>query len=215
MAQLYWPFDPSIINYGFGYPPGYGGFHNGIDFPVSQGTELRATVSGTIRNVDAGQVDGAGVDIMTPDGWKVRSWHVSQFLKPHGSWVEAGEVFALSGGARGTWGAGNSTGAHLHWGVATDGRDGWVDPAGLNPMPFVTPQPVPVVRGKVEDMNLCHVPQPDGTLKFVLFNEAFYLEFVGQEAANAFASQIGGNSAGVSQSFLELVKAQVAKNQGK
>jgi hypothetical protein len=81
--------------------------------------------------------------------------------------------------------------------------------------PNSQPQPFIPNNSKVEDMNLCHVPQPDGTLKFVLFNEAFYLEFVGQEAANAFATQIGGNSAGVSQSFLDLIKAQVAKNQGK
>lgn len=139
MATLYWPFDPSRINYGYGYPPGYGGYHNGIDFGVSQGTELRATASGTVRNVDAGTVDGAGVDIITSDGWKVRMWHVSAFLVPNGSQVEAGQVVALSGGARGTWGAGNSTGAHLHWGVATDGRNGWVDPAGLNPQNFGEP----------------------------------------------------------------------------
>jgi len=136
MAELFWPFDPAIINYGFGYPAGYGGFHNGIDFPVGQGTELRATVSGTILNNDAGSVDCAGVDIMTSDGWKVRMWHVSKFLVPNGSQVAAGDVVALSGGQPGTWGAGNASGPHLHWGVATDGRDGWVDPSGLNPKMF-------------------------------------------------------------------------------
>lgn len=135
MAQLFWPFDPSIINYGFGNPAGYGGFHNGIDFPVKQGTELRATAAGIIRNNDAG-ADGAGVDITTDDGWKVRMWHVSEFLVPNGSRVEAGQVIARSGGQPGTWGAGNATGPHLHWGVATNGRDGWVDPAGLNPTNF-------------------------------------------------------------------------------
>lgn len=143
MSTIYWPFDPGIINYGYGYPPGYGGYHNGIDFPVPQSTPLIATASGTIRNVDAGKVDGAGVDIMTPDGWKVRMWHVSAFLVPHGSQVEAGQIVALSGGARGTWGAGNSTGAHLHWGIATNGRDGWVDPAGLNPQPYAPTPPNP------------------------------------------------------------------------
>lgn len=137
MAQLFWPFDPSIINYGYGNAPGYGGFHNGIDFPVPQGTELRATVSGIVRNNDAGQTDGAGVDITTPDGWKVRMWHVSAFLVPNGSQVEAGQVIALSGGARGTWGAGNATGAHLHWGVMVGGQ--WVDPASLNPQTFGQP----------------------------------------------------------------------------
>lgn len=144
MAQLYWPFDPSIVNYGFGYPGGYGGFHNGIDFPVGQGTELRATASGVIRNNDAGQVDGAGVDLTTDDGWKVRMWHVSKFLLPNGSRVNAGDVIALSGGARGTWGAGNATGPHLHWGVMINGQ--WVDPAAQNPLMFgqaPAPEPAP------------------------------------------------------------------------
>lgn len=140
MAQLYWPFDPSLINYGFGYPPGYGGFHNGIDFPVPQGTPLRATVSGRIRNNDAGKTDGAGVDISTPDGWMVRMWHVSQFLVPNGSQVSAGDVVALSGGQRGTWGAGNATGPHLHWGTMVGGN--WVDPLSLGPIQFgANPQP--------------------------------------------------------------------------
>jgi len=134
---LYYPFSPAIINYGYGYPPGYGGFHNGIDFPVPQGTELRATASGSIRNNDAGQADGAGVDITTPDGMMVRMWHVSKFLVPNGSQVTAGQVIALSGGQRGTWGAGNATGAHLHWGVMVNGK--WVDPVSLNPQNFDTP----------------------------------------------------------------------------
>lgn len=150
MAQLYWPFDPSLINYGYGNAPGYGGFHNGIDFPVPQGTELRATASGIVRNNDAGQTDGAGVDITTPDGWKVRMWHVSAFLVPNGSQVEAGQVIALSGGARGTWGAGNATGAHLHWGVMVGGK--WVNPASLNPQRFDQPKPKPIPRNERYDM---------------------------------------------------------------
>lgn len=136
MAEIFWPYNPQIINYGFGSVPGYGGWHNGIDFPVAQGTEIRATASGTVRNNDAGSRDGAGVDIMTSDGWKVRHWHISKFLVPNGSQITAGDVIALSGGQPGTWGAGNATGPHLHWGVAIDGRDGWVDPAGLNPKMF-------------------------------------------------------------------------------
>lgn len=140
MASLIYPFDPSRINYGFGNPPGYGGFHNGVDFAVPQGTPLIATASGTIRNNDAGQVDGAGVDITTPDGWKVRMWHVSAFLVPNGSYVEQGQTVALSGGARGTWGAGNATGAHLHWGLMLNGS--WVNPCdyvGSNPAPSPAP----------------------------------------------------------------------------
>lgn len=170
MAQLYWPFDPSLINYGFGYPPGYGGFHNGIDFPVAQGTELRATASGIVRNNNAGQVDGAGVDITTDDGWLVRMWHVSKFLVPNGSRVNAGDVVALSGGARGSWGAGNSTGPHLHWGVAI-GRRGndynWIDPQKVSP-PVVKFDIEPINLGDVLDMRL--VKTTDGASYIITAN---------------------------------------------
>lgn len=134
MATIYWPMSPSKITEGYGYAEWRGGIHDGIDFGVAQGTDLRATASGTIRNVDAGQKDGCGVDITTPDGWVVRHWHVSAFLLPNGTQVEAGQVIAKSGGAPGTWGAGFSTGAHLHWGTKVGGK--WVDPASLNPVNF-------------------------------------------------------------------------------
>lgn len=142
MANLIYPFDPSLINYGFGNAPGYGGFHNGVDFAVGQGTPLIATAAGVIRNNDAGAVDGAGVDITTDDGWKVRMWHVSKFLVPNGSRVNAGDTVALSGGARGTWGAGNATGPHLHWGLMINGS--WV-----NPCDYVGSAPAPAPSGDV------------------------------------------------------------------
>lgn len=142
MANLIYPFDPSLINYGFGNAPGYGGFHNGVDFAVGQGTPLIATASGVIRNNDAGSVDGAGVDITTDDGWKVRMWHVSRFLVPNGSRVNQGDVVALSGGARGSWGAGNATGPHLHWGLMINGS--WV-----NPCDYVGQAPAPAPSGDV------------------------------------------------------------------
>lgn len=142
MAQLYWPFDPSVISEGYGWADWRQNVHDGIDFAVAQGTELRATASGVVRNNDAGWTDGAGVDITTDDGWKVRHWHVSEFLVPNGSYVNAGDVIARTGGAKGTWGAGFSTGSHLHWGVKTGA--GWVDPSSLGPLMFGgSPAPAP------------------------------------------------------------------------
>lgn len=134
MAQLSWPFDPSTISEGYGNsswrvsPNNPSGLHDGIDFAIGAGNELRAAVSGVIYNNDAGR-DGAGVDITSDDGWKVRMWHVSKFLVPNGSYVNAGDVVALSGGIPGTWGAGFTTGPHMHFGVKVNGT--WVDPAGL------------------------------------------------------------------------------------
>lgn len=202
MSTIYWPFDPSLISYGFGNAPGYGGWHNGIDFGVKQGTELRATAAGRVSNVDAGQIDGAGVDIQTPDGWKVRMWHVSAFLVPHGSYVELGQVIALSGGARGTWGAGNSTGAHLHWGVALDGRNNWVDPATLSPKTFGSS---PITKNE-NKMLMIHKPNGDGQFIYAIFQGTFWLEFTGQDTANGFASQIGAPSVLVSNDFWNYCK---------
>jgi murein DD-endopeptidase MepM/ murein hydrolase activator NlpD len=74
---------------------------------------------------------GAGVDIVAPDGVVVRHWHLSRFDVENGAYVEAGQQIGLTGGAKGTWGAGFSTGPHLHWGTRVDGK--WVDPISLNP----------------------------------------------------------------------------------
>lgn len=88
---------------------------------------------------------------------------------------------------------------------------GWSeDINGLRVAVVNTPQPKPV-NNKKEDtkMMLAHKPQPDGSLLFLLFGDNFYLEFSGQDAANAFAGQIGSASAPVSQSFFDKVKAEV------
>lgn len=167
MAQLYWPLDPSRITEGFGWADWRNGVHDGIDFGVAQGTELRATASGTVRNNDAGPSGGAGVDITTDDGWKVRHWHVSEFLVPNGSYVNAGDVIARSGGAPGTWGAGFSTGAHLHWGVKTNA--GWVDPSGLNPQTFDN---IPQPAQKEEETDMTFVVEMKATGQFYLWNTA-------------------------------------------
>lgn len=202
MAEIFWPTDPSLITEGYGWADWRQGIHDGIDFGIPQGTELRATAAGTVRNNDAGVRDGAGVDISTPDGWKARHWHVSKFLVPDGSWVNAGDVIALSGGARGTWGAGFSTGAHLHWGIMVGGR--WVDPASLSPQTFGS-NPTTKLKGN-KDMLMIHKPNGDGQLRFAIFGTSFWLEFVGQDAANGFAKQIGASSVEVSESFWAYCK---------
>lgn len=150
MATIYEPFDSSRISEGFGWAAWRNGVHNGVDFAIPAGTELRATASGVVYNNDAGS-DGAGVDITTDDGWKVRMWHVSKFLVSNGSYVNAGDVVALSGGIPGTWGAGNTTGAHMHWGVKTGA--GWVDPYSLGPISFGGSAPArPSVDGDVASL---------------------------------------------------------------
>jgi len=120
----------------------------GTDFAVPQGTELRATTDGTVRiwSTDAG---GNGIDITNSDGIVVRNWHLSQFNVTNGEYVTIGQVIGLTGGGRGTWGAGNSTGPHLHWELRDNSRFndvGWIDPRDLSigSLDGATSAPAPV-----------------------------------------------------------------------
>jgi len=117
----------------------------GTDFGLPQGTPLRATIEGSIR-IYNGNVDGWGIDINRVDGLVVRNWHMSEFYVKNGDYVKPGDIIGLTGGAKGHPGAGNSTGAHLHWEIRTNtnfSQTGWLDPRPLNPIYFDTPQPEP------------------------------------------------------------------------
>lgn len=135
MAQIVWPFDTSCVSeWCGGYSGVRTGIHMGTDFAVGQGTELKATMDGTIRlHTDNGH--GAGIDIINPDGTVIRNWHISQFNVNNGDYVTIGQIIGLTGGAKGTWGAGNSTGPHLHWELRDNTRfddRGWIDPRDLS-----------------------------------------------------------------------------------
>lgn len=215
MANIYWPFDIDTVSE---WPGGYSdiryGVHMGTDFAVAQGSELRATTDGTITQVYTSNQHGWGIDITNDDGIVIRNWHLSRIDVSRGQWVSAGQVIGLTGGAAGTPGAGNSTGPHLHWELRTNSnfsQNGWLDPRNMTILTFgQNPTPTPSTNKKdKEKMMLCHKIQADGSLVFLLFSENFYLDFTGQEAANAFAGQIGSSSAPVSQSFFDKVKAEV------
>jgi hypothetical protein len=86
---------------------------------------------------------------------------------------------------------------------------GWSEDINGLRVAKINQNPKPKTRKEEPKMMLCHKPQPDGSLLFLLFGDNFYLEFTGQDAANAFAGQIGSSSAPVSQSFFDKVKAEV------
>lgn len=138
MANLFWPFDLSTVSEWCGTYRGNGVYHMGVDFAVSQGTELRATASGRIVRWSTTS-GGNGLDIIRDDGLLVRNWHLSRMDVSTSDHVEAGQIIGLTGGAPGTWGAGNSTGPHLHWELRTDSSftsSNWIDPNTLSPATF-------------------------------------------------------------------------------
>ena len=145
MADLYWPFDTSTVSEWCGSDRGNGVIHCGTDFAVPQGTELRATVSGTIKRWENDGLGAHVLDIIRGDGLLVRNAHLSEMFVGTGDWVEAGQVIGRTGGAPGTDGAGYSTGPHLHWELRWDrlwNNGEWADPRTMNPAVFGQEQPI-------------------------------------------------------------------------
>ncbi len=102
--------------------------HIGVDFGAPHGTPVTAALSGTvlaIGNTDAtpGCVSfGRWVMIRHNNGISTLYSHLSRTDVSEKQNVATGQILGLSGGTIGSYGAGASTGAHLHFGVyATEG----------------------------------------------------------------------------------------------
>lgn len=105
------------------HPPGGVGSsnHRGVDYPVPVNTPVVASGPGVVRLKNDPNGYGQYVVVDHGGGWETRYAHVSAFQVRDGQTVDAGEVLALSGGARGAAGAGNSQGPHVHYEVRHNG----------------------------------------------------------------------------------------------
>ncbi|MDQ1586602.1 MAG: hypothetical protein QOH80_1967 [Actinomycetota bacterium] len=107
--------------------------HDGTDFGVPCGTPVHAAASGTV--IQAALVGGYGnqlvIDhgLMRGAGIATSYSHLSRFVV-YGGHVRRGQVIAYSGGGEGMYGAGYSTGCHLHFMVYVNGNTtnpmGWL-----------------------------------------------------------------------------------------
>jgi murein DD-endopeptidase MepM/ murein hydrolase activator NlpD len=125
-GSMIWPMGGAISQdfgcTGFIAEPPYGScahFHQGIDIVAPYGTPIRAVADGVI--VFVGYMPGDGA-------WDVEIAHSANLITLYGH-MTAGAVPGVSYGARVRQGqiigyegnTGNSTGAHLHWGVYRNG----------------------------------------------------------------------------------------------
>jgi hypothetical protein len=131
--------------------------HRGTDKPLFKRPQF-ASISGRATRGD--QIGGAGfwVNIDRPDGQvTTKSFHLSQINITWGEIVKAGQQIGISGGVPGEPGAGNTTGAHVHYEVWVRGIDINPDPelelvegivtVGSDPVPVTKP---PTVDGAAE-----------------------------------------------------------------
>lgn len=117
-----WPVSPRYVSAYYhdqSYYDSVGSDHEAIDIPAAQGTEIVAPADGYVYFVNPPVEGGYGyVALKHTNGFLTVYGHVSEVMAERFQFVAAGQVFAKSGGAPGTPGAGVMTsGAHLHFEV--------------------------------------------------------------------------------------------------
>ncbi len=103
--------------------------HTGADFPVNEGTPLHTTITGKV--VWAGSNGPWGnLVVVENNGYQVWLAHLSSVQVVEGQILNYDDVVGLSGNT------GNSTGAHLHYGIRQ--KTGEQSAVWLNPQNFFT-----------------------------------------------------------------------------
>lgn len=116
---------------------GEGQNHGAIDIPVDVGTPTLAIGSGVVDNVDPNHATAGGyVQIDHGNGYWSRYLHLSQINVQRGQKVAMGQTVGLSGGQPGAYGAGRSTGPHLHLDV-WKGKP-FAGGVAVDPLPLLT-----------------------------------------------------------------------------
>lgn len=109
--------------------------HKGIDIGTPVGTPVLAAQSGTVTT--AGLVDPNGygnlVTIAHPNNESTRYAHLSSIQVSVGDTVTQGQQIGLSGGRKGAYGSGSSSGDHLHFEILSNGTQ--IDPASKINLP--------------------------------------------------------------------------------
>lgn len=102
--------------------------HTGIDIGIPENTILRSISNGVVEKVFEGTGAawslGNGVKIKLPDGKSAIYGHMNEVKLHVGEHIKEGQIIGLSGNT------GNSTGAHLHFGLK-DREGNFTDPTYL------------------------------------------------------------------------------------
>lgn len=105
--------------------------HKGLDLALPQGTPIRPIAPGRVVRVWLDDpINGTAVRVDHGGGWASSYVHLSELAVQPGTWVTPAAPLGRSGGAPGTWGAGRSTGPHLHLAV-------WHNGTAVDPLPVI------------------------------------------------------------------------------
>ena len=118
---LSWPLNSILITSPFGAR--WGRFHYGTDFRAAVGTSVFAMSDGTVEGTGNTDIDcpnasfGNWIFIRYNNGLSSTFGHLSVISVKKGDIIKRGDIVGLSGGIKGAFGSGSSTGPHLHVGV--------------------------------------------------------------------------------------------------
>lgn len=144
MSRFFPNYDENKITSRFGNRTvkGVAGFHSGIDIVAkspdgsSKVDYITAHTAGKLITV--GYDDGSGnyVNIRVSDDTVMTYCHLASPCKlTEGSFVEEGQIIGYMGST------GNSTAAHLHWGIKKNGE--WIDPEPYLDKDYITKEEKP------------------------------------------------------------------------
>lgn len=125
-TAISWPTGSHVVNAYFHdptYPFRFLYEHPGIDVKISQGTPVYAAAAGYVgwtRNYGSRSY-GNCIMIIHNGGLATLYGHLSRFNVGEDVFVKRGDLIGYSGGTPGTFGAGFSTGPHLHFEVRDNG----------------------------------------------------------------------------------------------
>ncbi|BHH84730.1 peptidoglycan DD-metalloendopeptidase family protein [Desulforhopalus sp. 52FAK] len=91
-------------------------FHTGVDFRGKRGEEIRATADGVVKKAFRNGGHGNYVMIDHGNGYTTSFSHMKKYMVRRGDQIKRGQVIGLIGNT------GRSTGPHLHYEVALDGK---------------------------------------------------------------------------------------------
>ena len=109
--------------------------HGGIDYAMPVGSPVLAAADGIVDQVTTqpnGSRSYGHYVVLKHDGFYTYYAHLSKSVVKVGQEVRQGQLIAYSGGKKGAWGAGSSTGPHLHFEVRmSKGSKQTVDPQSI------------------------------------------------------------------------------------
>ena len=112
--------------------------HNGIDIATVVGTPCLSILDGEIVLAAITASDGGATVVIRHNANGRNIWsgycHLSSILCKQGQKVKKGECIGLTGGAKGAWGSGRSSGPHLHFQISLKRRGGRSLANYLNPL---------------------------------------------------------------------------------